>query len=75
MPRRPLAWRLEGTGDLAPYGAGQVVDVAGRVDWLTPIVSTRLTDVTFNPRWNLPRSIGIQEVLLMARRDPDYLAP
>ena len=52
--------------------AGRVV--AGRVDWPTPIVSTRLTDVTFSPRWNIPRSIAIQEVLPMARRDPDYLA-
>ncbi len=47
--------------------------VAGRVDWPTPILSTRLTEVTFSPRWNIPRSIAIQEVLPIVRRDPDYL--
>lgn len=51
--------------------AGRIV--AGRVDWPTPIVSARLTDVTFSPVWNIPRSIAIQEVLPMVRRDPDYL--
>jgi murein L,D-transpeptidase YcbB/YkuD len=47
--------------------------VAGRVDWPTPIVSSRLTDVTFSPRWRIPRSIAIQEILPVVRRDPDYL--
>ena len=47
--------------------------VAGRVDWPTPILSARLTEVTFNPRWNIPKSIAIQEVLPMVRRDPDHL--
>lgn len=51
--------------------AGRIV--AGRVDWPTPIVSARLTDVTFSPVWNIPRSIAIQEVLPTVRRDPDYL--
>jgi murein L,D-transpeptidase YcbB/YkuD len=47
--------------------------VVGRVDWPTPIVSARLTDVTFSPRWRIPRSIAVQEVLPVVRRDPDYL--
>ncbi len=47
--------------------------VVGRVDWPTPILSARLTEVTFSPRWNIPKSIAIQEVLPIVRRDPDYL--
>ncbi len=47
--------------------------IAGRVDWPTPIVSSRLTEVTFSPRWTIPQSIAIQEVLPAARRDPEYL--
>ena len=47
--------------------------VAGRVDWPTPIVSGMLTEVTFNPRWSIPRSIAVKEILPILRRDPDYL--
>jgi len=48
--------------------------VAGRVDWPTPIASGMLTDVVFNPRWNIPRSIAVQDVLPVVRRDPGFLA-
>lgn len=48
--------------------------VAGRVDRPTPIVSGLLTDVTFNPRWNIPRSIAVHEILPAARHDAAYLA-
>ena len=48
--------------------------IAGRVDWPTPITSGTLTDVVFNPRWNIPRSIAVREVLPAVRRDPMYLA-
>jgi murein L,D-transpeptidase YcbB/YkuD len=48
--------------------------IAGRVDWPTPITSGTLTDVAFNPRWNIPRSIAVREVLPLVRRDPGYFA-
>jgi len=47
--------------------------VAGRVTWPTPIFSSRLTEITFNPRWNIPRSIAVQEILPKLRRDSGYL--
>lgn len=47
--------------------------IAGRVDWPTPIASGTLTDVAFNPRWSIPRSIAVREVLPIVRRDPAYL--
>jgi murein L,D-transpeptidase YcbB/YkuD len=47
--------------------------VAGRVDWPTPIVSGMLTEVTFNPRWSIPRSIAVKEILPILRRDAGYL--
>jgi murein L,D-transpeptidase YcbB/YkuD len=47
--------------------------IAGRKDWPTPITTGVLTDVVFNPRWNIPRSIALREILPAARRDPGYL--
>jgi murein L,D-transpeptidase YcbB/YkuD len=47
--------------------------VAGRVDWPTPIVSGLLTEVTFNPRWTIPPSIAVQEILPEVRRDRGFL--
>jgi murein L,D-transpeptidase YcbB/YkuD len=47
--------------------------VAGRADWPTPIVAGVLTEVTFNPRWSIPRSITVKEILPILQRDPDYL--
>lgn len=46
--------------------------ISGRVDWPTPIVSGMLTDVAFNPRWNIPRSIAVRELLPIVHRDPAY---
>jgi murein L,D-transpeptidase YcbB/YkuD len=47
--------------------------VAGQAGWPTPIVTARLTEVDFNPRWDIPRSIAVGEILPKLRRDPDYL--
>lgn len=47
--------------------------VAGRVTWPTPIFSSRITEITFNPRWNIPRSIAVLEILPKLRRDPEHL--
>jgi murein L,D-transpeptidase YcbB/YkuD len=47
--------------------------VAGRVDRPTPIFSGLLTEVTFNPRWTIPPSIAVQEILPEVRRDRGFL--
>src|SRR5512135_97318 len=47
--------------------------VAGRVTWPTPIFSSRITEITFNPRWNIPRSIAVEEILPKLRRDPEHV--
>jgi murein L,D-transpeptidase YcbB/YkuD len=47
--------------------------VAGREDWPTPIVDGLLTEITFNPRWSIPHSIAVKEILPILRRDPGYL--
>lgn len=48
--------------------------VNGRVDWPTPITTGLLTQVTVHPRWNIPRSIAVEEVLPEIRKDFGFLA-
>ena len=39
----------------------------------TPIFTARLSYLVFNPYWNIPKSILIQEILPLLEKDPDYL--
>jgi murein L,D-transpeptidase YcbB/YkuD len=48
--------------------------VVGRESWETPLFSTSITDVVFNPRWVVPPSIAREELLPKGRQDPDYFA-
>ena len=48
--------------------------IVGRKDWPTPIVSAALTEIVFNPRWNIPRSIALAEVIPAERRASGYMA-
>ncbi|MEG9883072.1 MAG: L,D-transpeptidase family protein [Hyphomicrobiales bacterium] len=52
------------------YGARVVV---GLRDHQTPAFSDTMTSVEFNPYWNVPRSIVLEEMVPELLRDPDYL--
>ena len=52
--------------------AGPVV--AGRPSWPTPRVESVITQMEFNPYWNVPASIAQREIWPTVRRDPGYLA-
>lgn len=42
-------------------------------DSATPVFSDTMEYVVFNPYWNVPHSIATEEILPLAREDPDYL--
>ena len=48
--------------------------VVGDLRHPTPVVQTRLDTVIFNPPWNVPLSIAVEEMLPRLRRSPRYLA-
>lgn len=57
--------------------AGTVVSrhtaIAGKVDRPSPILSSRITEVNFNPFWTVPKSIIRKDLIPTMRRDPGYL--
>jgi len=48
--------------------------VVGRDEWETPVFSSRITHVVFNPRWTVPAAIAQEDLLPKLRKEPDYLA-
>jgi murein L,D-transpeptidase YcbB/YkuD len=48
--------------------------VVGDLGHKTPLFSSTIHSVVFNPPWNVPASIARNEILPKARRDPGYLA-
>lgn len=48
--------------------------VVGAVGHNTPLFSSTIHSVVFNPPWNVPTSIARNEILPKARRDSGYLA-
>ena len=56
---------------------GQVIEsmraVVGRPYRRTPLFSSYMTHVIFQPTWNIPRRIATEEILPILRRDEGYL--
>ncbi|MEO6394806.1 MAG: L,D-transpeptidase family protein [Devosia sp.] len=58
--------------------AGQVYTrhtaVCGKVDRPTPIMSSKIHQVKFNPYWTVPKSIIEKDLIRYMNEDPEYLA-
>jgi len=48
--------------------------IVGKPYRRTPVFSDRITYVVFNPHWNIPPRIAVQDKLPLIRKDPGYLA-
>jgi L,D-transpeptidase YcbB len=48
--------------------------VVGRHYRRTPVFSEQMTYLVFNPYWNIPRKLALEDILPKIRRDPDYLS-
>lgn len=46
--------------------------VSGRPDWATPVLVDEIVELHVNPRWYVPRSITVDEVLGILRRNPAW---
>lgn len=62
--------------ELEVVEAGRVVArhtaVVGKIDRQTPILSSRVHEINFNPFWNVPVSILQKDLVPKLREDPDY---
>ncbi|WP_224405468.1 murein L,D-transpeptidase [Afifella sp. IM 167] len=47
--------------------------VVGKVDRQTPLLSSRIYQVNFNPYWTVPRSIIRKDLIPKMQKDPQYL--
>lgn len=47
--------------------------IVGKPDWPTPLVTSRVTRVVFNPFWNVPTNIANRDIIPKAIDDPYYL--
>lgn len=47
--------------------------IVGTRDWPTPIAAARVVGATFRPKWYIPASIAVKEVVPLARRNPAVL--
>lgn len=63
--------RLQFFEDDRPVFATRVV--VGMPTWQTPEFQSQVSDVEFNPPWNVPPSIFRKEIAPKLARDPDYL--
>ncbi len=47
--------------------------VVGRTDWRTPVLSSEIDRIIFNPSWTIPSSIATKEIWPKAHADAGYL--
>lgn len=47
--------------------------IIGEIEHYTPVLKDTLEYIVFSPRWNVPRSIFIEELLPKIQQDPNYL--
>lgn len=81
LPRILPADRIEvdiAAAEAVLYRAGQprlrMRTVVGAPVTMTPMFTSRVDTVVFNPPWNVPVSIAAKEISPKAARDPTYLA-
>jgi L,D-transpeptidase YcbB len=48
--------------------------VVGKIDAQTPVLTSKIQEVTFYPYWNVPVSIIRKDLIPAMQKDPDYLA-
>ncbi len=68
---RLWAWDTLGGDQLPAFSTSVIVGKAIRTE--TPVFVETMQHVIFRPYWNVPRSILLDEVLPLMRRDPAYL--
>lgn len=54
--------------------SGRHAAVVGKVDRQTPLVTSAIHEVNFNPFWHAPKSIVRRDIIPKMREDPDYLS-
>ncbi|MGD9333126.1 MAG: L,D-transpeptidase family protein [Desulfobacterales bacterium] len=52
---------------------GSMRVVVGRFYRKTPVFSGTMTYLDFNPFWNIPRRLAIEDILPQIKKDPDYI--
>ena len=57
----------------ADYVHSRHVAVVGKLDRQTPVISSRISQLNFNPYWTVPVSIVRKDLLPQLRKDPAYL--
>jgi L,D-transpeptidase YcbB len=49
------------------------VAVAGKVDRQTPLLSSRIHEINFNPFWTVPKSLILAYLVPLMQKDPNYI--
>ena len=48
--------------------------VVGKIDRPTPVLSSKISQINFNPYWHVPKSIARRDLIPLIRKDITYLA-
>lgn len=48
--------------------------IVGRIDRQTPLLSSKIHEINFNPYWNVPKSIIRRDIIKYMKEDPEYLS-